>query len=187
MTSRVSRNVLTCKLLKCGQALARGLWNNGILSPYLLILTGGSKTVRPVSRGATADARKFREARTEHHNCLPHAPNLNKQAPQAKIYGAVRSSVMDLDEGASGTPDPALMMRSLMMSMSGSDLFAYLLARKDTAPKRPFLLLQLGERWSLFDEPLTSASVWCRPWELCKDSSVYLQQPSPCRSECSPT
>lgn len=149
MTSRVSRNVLTCKLLKCGQALARGLWNNGILSPYLLILTGGSKTVRPVSSGTTADARQFREARTEHHNCLPHASTLNKQVLQAKNYGASGSSMMDSDEGACGTPDPALMMRSLMMRMAGSDLFAYLPAKKETVSKRPVLLLQLGERWDL--------------------------------------
>jgi hypothetical protein len=41
-----SRNVFACKALKCTQALARGLWNNGILSPYLFILTNESKTVR---------------------------------------------------------------------------------------------------------------------------------------------
>ena len=41
-----SRNVLACKALKCTQALARGLWNNGVLSPYLFILSNESKTVR---------------------------------------------------------------------------------------------------------------------------------------------
>eukprot|EP00892_Ulva_mutabilis_P002491 jgi/Ulvmu1/12242/UM086_0033.1 len=51
MSSHVSRNVLACKLLKCSQALARGLWNNGILSPYLLILTGGSKTAVGLVQG----------------------------------------------------------------------------------------------------------------------------------------
>lgn len=41
-----SRNVLICKLVRCSQAFAQGLWNNGVLSPFLFLLTHDSKTVR---------------------------------------------------------------------------------------------------------------------------------------------
>ena len=44
-----SRNVLLCKLVRCSQAFAQGLWNNGTLSPYLFLLSHNSKTVRFVS------------------------------------------------------------------------------------------------------------------------------------------
>ena len=54
--STTSRNVLICKLVRCSQAFAQGLWNNGVLSPYLFILTHNSKTVRSCLNAWTSSA-----------------------------------------------------------------------------------------------------------------------------------
>lgn len=50
-TAPQSHNVALCRAIKATQALSQGLWNTGALSPYLFLLMGNSKTVRPLRAG----------------------------------------------------------------------------------------------------------------------------------------